>query len=399
MLNNAYDLDYVASSDDPLSIGQGLAMGLATEEGTSRLMGPAIAAGRVPASMLAYELDEAMISEDELGTPVKGEAVLVTPVKQGKQKQRRRRVIDSDDEDEMAQVGMLDQMPIEEEEEDNERDAEGEDDDEMGVEEELMYTTHTVEGMDMDLEGVEDMQYEGYEEFTLDSDSDDMHDDTLVMDDVEGLSPLSSPQSSRPPSPDEYNSIKSRSTEEQYEIMKEIVELNKAVPDLGLYYDLVDRLGTGTFSSVYKAVDMDYSSWDNRPWLGNHPPDSSAFYQSAGPGYRGWGGRAAKKRVVDEDTGEEKYEWAVELSPSGGVVVPKEPEGKVFVAIKRIYNTSGPDRIRNELEILETCRSCRHTSQLITAFRDKDQVVIVLPYQRNLDFRVSLLLRDWTRFL
>jgi cell division control protein 7 len=49
-----------------------------------------------------------------------------------------------------------------------------------------------------------------------------------------------------------------------------------------------------------------------------------------------------------------------------------------------------PERIRNEISILEDVRGCRHVSQLITAFREADQVVAIMPYHRNEDFRVSL---------
>ena len=58
------------------------------------------------------------------------------------------------------------------------------------------------------------------------------------------------------------------------------------------------------------------------------------------------------------------------------------------MAVKRIYVTSGPERIRNELSILEDCRGCRHIAQLITAFRNEDQVVAIMPYHKNEDFRV-----------
>ncbi|KAF9060312.1 kinase-like domain-containing protein, partial [Rhodocollybia butyracea] len=120
-----------------------------------------------------------------------------------------------------------------------------------------------------------------------------------------------------------------------------------AVPDLSTDYKLLDRLGTGTFSSVYKALDLHYQEWYNIPWHGHHQTPSSAYYQS----------------------------------------VPRPKGSKVFVAVKRIYVTSSPERIRNEIAILDECRSCRHVSQLITAFRNNDQVVIVMPYQRNDDFR------------
>ena len=73
--------------------------------------------------------------------------------------------------------------------------------------------------------------------------------------------------------------------------------------------------------------------------------------------------------------------------------VPHPPDKKAFVAVKRIYVTSGPERIRNEISIMSDCRGCRHVSQIITAFRHQDQVVVVMPYQRNDDFRVRLLPR------
>ncbi|KAI0065867.1 kinase-like protein [Artomyces pyxidatus] len=147
---------------------------------------------------------------------------------------------------------------------------------------------------------------------------------------------------------DEEMSLYLKPREEQEEIEAEIAELECAVPMLNDDYKLVDRLGTGTFSSVYKAIDKGYhTKWHNSVWHGSHPPSSSAFYQSVRP----------------------------------------PPGSKVFVAIKRIYVTSSPERIRNEITIMETCRGARHVSQIITAFRDEDQVVAVMPFHRNEDFR------------
>ena len=151
---------------------------------------------------------------------------------------------------------------------------------------------------------------------------------------------------------DEERTLFLKPPEERQEIQLEIANLNKAVPSLSEDYAIIDRLGTGTFSSVYKAIDLAYhSKWDNTAWHGYHPPESSAHYQS----------------------------------------VPYHPDSKAFVAIKRIYVTSNPERIRNEISIMEDCRGCRHTSQLITAFRHRDQVVAIMPYSRNEDFRVRTL--------
>lgn len=164
---------------------------------------------------------------------------------------------------------------------------------------------------------------------------------------------------------DEERTIYSKKPEERSQIEDEIRDLEQSVPMLKKDYKLLDRLGEGTlfhsrrsrlvrsrhspgtFSSVYKALDINHTVFYNSPWRGNHPVSSSAFYQSAAP-------------------------------PT-----------KFFVALKRIYVTSSPARIMNEISILEDCRGCRHVAQLITAFRCHDQVVAVMPYFRNEDFRVS----------
>ena len=59
-----------------------------------------------------------------------------------------------------------------------------------------------------------------------------------------------------------------------------------------------------------------------------------------------------------------------------------------YVALKKIYVTSSPQRILNELEILYALRDSKYICPLLTAFRHQDQVVAVLPYFRHLDFRL-----------
>lgn len=154
---------------------------------------------------------------------------------------------------------------------------------------------------------------------------------------------------------DEEQTIWLRPESERLEIEAEIADLEIRLPMLRDDYKLVDRLGTGTFSSVYKALDINHHAhWDNAPWRGIHPPESSAHYQSMVP----------------------------------------PANARVWVAIKRIYVTSSPERIRNEIAILLDCRGCRHTCQLITAYRQEDQVVAIMPYQNNEDFRVSTVLMN-----
>ena len=58
-----------------------------------------------------------------------------------------------------------------------------------------------------------------------------------------------------------------------------------------------------------------------------------------------------------------------------------------YVAIKKIYVTSSPSRILNELDLLNDLRGFASVCPLITAFRHTDQVVAILPYFRHTDFR------------
>lgn len=58
-----------------------------------------------------------------------------------------------------------------------------------------------------------------------------------------------------------------------------------------------------------------------------------------------------------------------------------------YVALKKIYVTSSPFRIQNELELLHDLRGCKSVCPLITAFRHLDQVVAVLPFFPHTDFR------------
>lgn len=75
-----------------------------------------------------------------------------------------------------------------------------------------------------------------------------------------------------------------------------------------------------------------------------------------------------------------------EFPPSGRKIKPARRR-KHYVAIKKIYVTSSPQRIMNELDLLHDLRHCKHIAPLITAFRDKDQVIAILPFFEHLDFR------------
>ena len=120
-----------------------------------------------------------------------------------------------------------------------------------------------------------------------------------------------------------------------------------------IYWSLLTALTLGTFSTVYKAEDLQHQRYQN-DWI---LPSSSP-----GP----WTPPPLKK--------------------GGNGVGRKRPK---YVALKKIYVTSSPMRILNELELLSDLRSCNSICPLVTAFRHHDQVVAVLPYYKHQDFRAS----------
>ncbi|EAQ92102.1 hypothetical protein CHGG_00337 [Chaetomium globosum CBS 148.51] len=125
-------------------------------------------------------------------------------------------------------------------------------------------------------------------------------------------------------------------------------------------YRLIKRIGEGTFSTVYKAEDLVYdkhdNSWDMDKELDKWTPPPLRNHTS-------------QSEVLDYTSQSQRR---------------RKPK---YVAIKKIYVTSSPNRILNELELLHDLRGCQSVCPLITAFRSTDQVVAILPYFRHADFR------------
>lgn len=116
----------------------------------------------------------------------------------------------------------------------------------------------------------------------------------------------------------------------------------------------------GTFSTVYKAEDMLYDRYVN---------DWDMFQDDHNDT---WESPPSKRRRMGSDSRRAS---------------PTKRQKPKFVALKKIYVTSSPFRIQNELELLHDLRGCRSVCPLITAFRHMDQVVAVLPFFPHTDFR------------
>lgn len=155
-----------------------------------------------------------------------------------------------------------------------------------------------------------------------------------------------------------------RSAESEYtvdETVKEEMEkLEDTFREIGMRFRMIARIGEGTFSTVYKAEDLHYEYYQN-DW-DIEERDSSKW---TSPPLR------RRKHASTLDTGRG---------------LRRQPKHR-FVAIKKIYVTSSPMRIQNELELLHDLRGCKAVCPLITACRHQDQVVAVLPHFRHQDFR------------
>ncbi|KAG9244171.1 kinase-like domain-containing protein [Calycina marina] len=162
---------------------------------------------------------------------------------------------------------------------------------------------------------------------------------------------------------DEEDSGDSESDEEvAVSVQEDIRKFQETFDGITGRFRLINRIGEGTFSTVYKAEDLEYddhqNDWDleekeNSKW--KSPPL-----------------RNPRSNLCSLDPASEYSQQR------------KRPR---YVAIKKIYVTSSPMRIHNELELLASLRGCDSVCPLITAFRCTDQVVAVLPYFKHTDFR------------
>ncbi|PKX91577.1 serine/threonine protein kinase CDC7 [Aspergillus novofumigatus IBT 16806] len=132
-------------------------------------------------------------------------------------------------------------------------------------------------------------------------------------------------------------------------VREDMKKLEDTFPGISDRFRLVNRIGEGTFSTVYKAEDLLYDHYKN---------DWDTFQEN------------------------QSSDWSMEES----VTKRRKPR---YVALKKIYVTSSPLRIQNELELLHDLRGCRSVCPLITAFRHQDQVVAVLPFFPHTDFRIQ----------
>lgn len=127
------------------------------------------------------------------------------------------------------------------------------------------------------------------------------------------------------------------------EVLEDMHKLEQCFPVLAEKYRLLDKIGEGTFSTVYKAEAV-----NGAVVLGSQIWKSPPLHRTVS--------RSQKK---------------------------KNP----LVALKQIYVTSSPNRIHNELSLLYMLSGNSHVAPLLDILRYQDQVVAILPYYQHADFR------------
>lgn len=152
-------------------------------------------------------------------------------------------------------------------------------------------------------------------------------------------------------------------TEEELEVIRyEMLELESEIP-ISKQYRLVDRLGEGTFSSVYKAIDLSHPWYNNDRWREPSPRSASRpplLMRASSSSQTSTSDRKRRGRSRSSSSGPSPYTQLLEarkyLKTQAKRDSDKETGNPVYVAIKRIYVTSSPQRIANELEILADLR-------------------------------------------
>lgn len=130
------------------------------------------------------------------------------------------------------------------------------------------------------------------------------------------------------------------------EVLEEMHKLEECFPVLALRYRLLDKIGEGTFSTVYKA---------------------EAVNGSVQLGSQMWKSPPLQKKESQTSKSQKK----------------KNP----LVALKQIYVTSSPNRIYNELNLLYMLSGNSHVAPLLDILRYQDQVLAILPFYQHADFR------------
>ncbi|OIR58267.1 MAG: CDC7 protein kinase [Amphiamblys sp. WSBS2006] len=152
-------------------------------------------------------------------------------------------------------------------------------------------------------------------------------------------------------------------------------------PQLCRKYIPVRKIGEGTFSKVYKALDKEFYSRDNSRWL-DYTLQDDRDIDRLQTQLEQHGAENMKENL------NAKRENLIETHLKKYVEGEKRPPH--FVALKCITQTSSPTRILDEIKFLSETGGKQNVIPVIEAFRHEDSVIVVFPFFMHGDFRSYL---------
>lgn len=152
---------------------------------------------------------------------------------------------------------------------------------------------------------------------------------------------------------------------------KDVEELIDKFPGLTDSFIPIERIGEGTFSVVYKAIDVRHHQCDNSSWISYSLQDPDDFL-------------LFDRSMIDKLNPKTKIQTILKDYFKNTLKSCQQP---YFVALKRINMTSNPDRVKDELLFLKELNGSQNVVPLITALRYEDQIIAVYPYFKHDDFR------------
>jgi hypothetical protein len=198
-------------------------------------------------------------------------------------------------------------------------------------------------------------------------------------------------------------------------------------PDISKFLIPVSIIGEGTFSTVYKVIDLNYYDCDNAKWAPFSRQNQLDYL-------RLWRWFFAQKETAAEDLVLFKngkrvefkkpaksqsgttclyalirnffYDWAwrglnalakeISIDKLDSSLLPALLQSKMFqfrphfIALKRINATSSPQRILDEMSFLRELGGKDNVVPLISGYRCEDQIIVTFPYFYSEDFRVRI---------
>lgn len=175
-------------------------------------------------------------------------------------------------------------------------------------------------------------------------------------------------------------------------LIEELDTFIRGFPGLSEQYLPISKIGEGTFSTVYKAIDISHDRYSNDGWMfANVPEQDSSNYMNA---LLDFVNNPRLYYQVSELSMEETSFWRTKMEFYFERMNQDEDHDNniqsKYVALKRINVTSSPERILDEIQFIKSLHGCNEVVPIITATRYEDQIIVVMPYFHHRDFREYL---------